>query len=78
MPPNRAASVAANVRAEMARQQCTQIRLAEKLSKTQAYVSRRLTGQVPFTVDEIYEIAEALNVPMRDLLPGDYAAEASA
>jgi len=61
--------VAANIRAEMARQGYTQSRFAEKLSKTQAYLSRRLTGQVSFTIDEIYEIAEALSVPARDLLP---------
>lgn len=53
----------------MARQGYTQSRFAEKLSKTQAYLSRRLTGQVSFTIDEIYEIAEALSVPARDLLP---------
>ena len=54
-------TVAGSVRAEMARARCTQKKLARKLGyKTQQSISRRLCGDVPFTVDELAAIAAEL------------------
>ena len=61
--------VAAEVRAEMARQRRTQAELAEHLNVSQAAVSRRLVGLVPFDVSELDEVAAFLGVPLADLLP---------
>lgn len=63
-----ALSVAAEVRAVMARQGCTQTTLAERINRDQHFVSRRLSGKVPFAVDELADVASALNVPLSDLL----------
>lgn len=60
--------VAAEVRAEMARQGCTQTVLAERVARDQHFISRRLSGKVPFAVDEIAAVAKALGVPLSELL----------
>ncbi|CPT76872.1 Uncharacterised protein [Mycobacteroides abscessus] len=59
---------AAEVRAEMARQGCTQAALAERINRDQHFISRRLSGKVSFTVDELACVAEALNVTIGALL----------
>lgn len=64
-----AASVAGEVRAEMARARISGVALAGHLGKSHAYVSRRLTGVVPFNVAELQKIAEILGVPVEQLLP---------
>lgn len=61
--------IAAEVRAEMARQGLTQQALANKLGCNQPYLSRRMTGAVPFDVAELVELAEALGVPLAQFLP---------
>ena len=60
--------VAAEVRAEMARQQMPQAKLAALLGVAQQTVSRRLVGEVPFDVSELARIAEVLGVPMTQFL----------
>lgn len=60
--------VAANLRAEIARQRISQTTLAEHLGLSQGGVSRRLLGQVPIDVDELDQFAEVLGVSARDLL----------
>lgn len=73
--------VAANVRAEAARRRLTQTALAGKLGISQEALSRRLTGRVPISVDELVDYASALGVspselltrtpaPLADVLPG--------
>lgn len=66
--------VADNIRAEMARQSCTQERLATSLGTTQQFISRRLSGRVAFTVDDLARIADSLNVPMARLVDNEAAA----
>lgn len=61
----------------MARQGCTQTALAERIERDQHFISRRLSGKVPFAVDELAAIATALDVPLTDLL-GEQQTEASA
>lgn len=60
--------VAATVRAEMARNRVSQTALAETLGLSQAAVSRRLLGAVPFDVDELAQVAELLNVTAASLI----------
>lgn len=67
------AIVASNVRAEMGRTRTAQAVIAKKMGRTQQFVSRRLTGQTPFTLEEIAEIAAILDVPVATLL-GEIAA----
>lgn len=54
--------VAANVRAEMARRQATQSSLARALGTSQQALSRRLSGEVDFTVGELFDIAEQFDI----------------
>lgn len=68
------ASVAAEVRAELARQRISQQLLAAKLGVSQQWVSRRIAGTVAFDVDELARIARLLGVPMAQFLPAPAAA----
>lgn len=70
-------TVAANTRAEIARVGSGVQSLAEKIGLNRVTLGRRLSGQLPFTIDEIVAIARALDVPLETLLAGA-ASEASA
>lgn len=54
--------VAAEVRAEMARQRLSSQDLAEQINFTTSTLHRRLTGQVPFDMEELFLVANALGV----------------
>jgi transcriptional regulator with XRE-family HTH domain len=56
--------VAAEVRAELARQQLSGVRAAKALGWTQNYISVRLRGVVPFDVTDLIKIADLLEVPV--------------
>lgn len=62
------ATVAANVRAEVARQRLRQGALAVRLGRAPSWLSRRLSGDVAFRLDELEAIADVLGVPVIDLL----------
>lgn len=62
--------VAGNVRAEMGRAQKSQAQIGDRLGLSQTAVSARLRGKTPFDVNEIYAIAEFLNVPVMTLMVG--------
>jgi len=62
-------AVAAEVRAEMARQRVSQVALAERLGWIQQRLSRRMTGEVPFAVPELSAVADELGVPITKFLP---------
>ena len=66
-------TVAANVRAEMARQRKRQADLGDVLGLTQGAVSKRMSGSVALDVDEVGKIATFLGVPVAALL-GEVAA----
>lgn len=72
---NTASFVAAEVRAEMARQGLSQQALAEKLGWTQPRLSRRILAEgsknalIPFDVTELSAVADALGVPVTKLMP---------
>lgn len=62
-------TVAATVRAELARRRVQQATVAEALSLSQTAVSRRLAGLIPFNVDELVQVARLLDMSVHDLLP---------
>ena len=67
-PTDYCAAVAAEVRAEMARQRRTQGELAAALRITAPTAARRLDGSVPFDVRELMTVAVWLGVPVTQLL----------
>lgn len=69
MPTVFAEEVAQRVRVRLTLQRRTQSDLAGRLGLSQAGVSRRLAGQVEFTVSELATVAAFLDVPMAELLP---------
>lgn len=58
------AIVAGEVRAYLARRRLSARQAAIKLGWTAPYLSRRLTGEVPFDVADLAAIAELLEVPV--------------
>ena len=73
-PLSAAAFTAAELRAEVARQNITQQQLGDRMGVRQWWVSRRLTGDVPITVEDLVRFAAALGVPMSQFLPEDVSA----
>jgi transcriptional regulator with XRE-family HTH domain len=69
MPTGLGQSIAAEVRAELARQQITQAELAARLETDQAIISRKLTGRSIFTTRDLERWAAALGVPVTNFLP---------
>lgn len=63
--------VAEEIRSLMARRRISGVRLASEIGRTQAYVSRRLVGEVAFDVDDLERIARVLGVSVQALLPND-------
>lgn len=61
---------ATEVRAEMGRQRITGAALARALEVSDMYISRRLSGDVPFDLAEIERVAAALGVPVTRFLTG--------
>jgi len=52
----------AELRAELARHRITAAEVAQRLDRSEAYVSRRLTGEIPLNLDDLAEIAEMLGI----------------
>jgi transcriptional regulator with XRE-family HTH domain len=69
--------VAAEVRAEVARQQKTQQDLAEILGLPQQAISLRLNAKRAFRAEELVVLAEALGVPVDRFLRSDAPASAA-
>lgn len=61
-------AVAAEVRAEMARQRRSGRSVARELGWSHVYMSRRLTGQTPLGLDDLAAIAGVLGVPLTEFL----------
>jgi len=60
--------VAAEVRAAMARNRVSQEAVARALGVSQTAVSRRLSGVVPFDINELECVAQFLGVPIQQLV----------
>lgn len=52
----------------MARSKRTQANLAEEIGMKQQALSRRLAGTTNFSLDELGKVADALGVPLAELL----------
>lgn len=63
-----AASVGAEVRGLLAKHRISQAAAGTRLGLSQAAMSRRLTGEIPFNVDELSALADLLGVPASTLL----------
>lgn len=61
-------TLAGNVRAEMARKRVNQTKLAAAMGKSQAYVSRRISGEVPMDLDDMLAITRYLGCDLADLI----------
>lgn len=61
--------VANEVRAHLARRRLSARQAAFRLGWTQAYISRRMTGDAPFDVADLDQLARLLDVDMSDFLP---------
>lgn len=69
-------SVADLVRAELARRRLKQTDLAAHLCLTRSAISRRLTGEMEFSITELRTTAAFFGVPLATFLP-ELAEEAS-
>ena len=69
MAPNVRASIAAEVRAELARQGKTQREIGAVLGLPQPSVQLRLAGKRSFRAEELALLAEALRVPVSQFIP---------
>lgn len=67
-------AIAAEVRAEVARQKRSQAQIAECLGIHQTAVSKKLRGDRDFTLPELVLVAELLRVPVTNFLPAQGAA----
>ena len=59
--------VTEEIRVEMTRQRLSQRELAERLGWTQGFLSRRLTGVTPMSLDEADRIAWALGISLLEV-----------
>ena len=69
--------VAAEVRAEMGRQDRDNAWLAKQLDVSEMWVSRRLRGKIRFSADDVVRVAAALDVPPAQFLPDATPARAA-
>lgn len=67
-PHSQREAVAANVRALLARNRATQAQLAALLGVSNATVSRRMTGELPWDVDELALIAARYGTTVESLV----------
>lgn len=61
-------TIAEEVRAMMGRRQMSAVQLGRKIGKSQSYMSRRLTGETAFDLDDLEAITAALDVPLGNLI----------
>ena len=65
--PDLNGKVAGEIRAELGRKGLRQWELAVQLDWSQSMLSRRLSGLIPFSTDEIERIARVLDIPVSQL-----------
>lgn len=69
--------VAAEIRAEMGRQQKSAREVAEVMGVSDMYLHRRLAGKVSLTLADLERLAAALGVPATTFLPSTVPAAAA-
>jgi transcriptional regulator with XRE-family HTH domain len=67
--PDLAAYASAEIRAHLARRSITREELADVMDVHRDWLNRRLKGSVGVTLEDLQKIADALGVPVTDLLP---------
>lgn len=65
-------TIAEEVRVLMARRRMSAVRLGVEIGRSQSYMSRRLTGDMPFDLDDLEAICAALDVPISSLMGSAY------
>ena len=68
MPDDIKQRVAAEVRAEAARRRASQRDIASVLGMTQASVSKKMKGEVRFSVTDLLKLADAWGVPLSQFI----------
>ena len=63
----RSGAIAANVRAEIARQKLRQDELSNRLHMSRSTFSRRFSGEFAWTAGELAALADELKVPIENL-----------
>lgn len=63
-------AIAAEIRAQMGRRNIRQRHLADALGRHQQWLSRRLNGEVTFSIDDLEAICLVLNISVRELVVG--------
>lgn len=71
-------AVAEILRVEMARRRMTQRKLADATGLSQSYIGRRMTGEMPFTTDDLDKVAGVLGMQVSALIPQGATALAAA
>lgn len=66
--PMTSTTTAEAIRRELERQQVSGRELARRLAVAPMYISRRLSGETELKVSDVTSIAEALGVPVTDLI----------
>ncbi len=66
-----ALSVATEVKVWMARRRLTQAELAAKVGHDQTWLSKRLSGKVMLSVEDVLDLADALDIRAVDLFRRD-------
>ena len=66
---SRGALVAAEVRGSLAKIKMPTYKLCDYLGQSRDYWQRRVSGRIPFNVDDLGLIADLIGVDIRDLLP---------
>lgn len=61
--------VAEEIRVLLARRKMSGAELARRTGITQSTMSRRMTGETPFDMDDLEAIAEVLQIDVTDLIP---------
>jgi len=64
--PTRHQAVAAEVRAQLARRRVSGRQAAFALGWKQPYIARRLSGEIPFDVNDLIALADLLRLPVTE------------
>lgn len=72
------AEIGANIRAELARRGLSQTEFASRMGISQSQLSKRLAGTIPIDVNELANVALALDVDIARLLDGAIPAKTAA
>ena len=67
-PGKLARAVSAEIRAELARQRISGMKLAEMMGRSQNYLAKRLRDEIPLSLNDVEDIGSALHLPAGSLV----------